>query len=58
MNAQIQRYPALVRFVHWTSVALVVLAYLTSESAEHAAGPNWHVFAGLLLLVLFPLHFD
>ena len=56
MNTGVQRYPALVRCVHWASVALVLLAYLTSESAEEATGPNWHVFAGLLLLVLFPLH--
>lgn len=50
------RHPALVRWVHWTSVLLVVAAYVTSEAAEEAAngGPGqWHLLAGLLLLVLF-----
>lgn len=56
MNVDSARYPALVRCIHWTSAGLVLLAYLTSESAEEAAGANWHIFAGLLLLLLFPLH--
>src|SRR5262245_46343676 len=51
------RYPALVRWVHWVSAALVLLAYVTGESAEHlgegGAGGQWHVLAGLLLLLLF-----
>lgn len=56
MNVESTRYPALVRCIHWTSAGLVLLAYLTSESAEAASGANWHIFAGLLLLLLFPLH--
>ena len=50
------RYPALVRWVHWSSVLLVLLAYLTSEAAEElgdGGAGQWHVLAGLLLLVLF-----
>jgi superoxide oxidase len=50
------RYPALVRWVHWTSVLLVLLAYLTSEAAEErqdGGAGEWHVLAGLLLLILF-----
>lgn len=47
-----------VRALHWLAAALVLLAYLTSELTEEIeegefAGPNWHVFAGLALLVLF-----
>ncbi len=50
------RYPALVRWVHWSSVLLVLLAYVTSEAAEDLQSGGigqWHVLAGLLLLVLF-----
>jgi cytochrome b561 len=50
------RYPALVRWVHWSSVLLVVLAYATSEAADDlqpGGAGQWHVLAGLLLLVLF-----
>lgn len=52
------RYPAAVRWIHWLAAALVAVAYLTSESAEDleelAAGAvNWHVLAGLGLMLLF-----
>jgi cytochrome b561 len=48
------RYPALVRVLHWLAVALVAVAYLTSESAEEAGGGGqWHVLAGLALIVVF-----
>jgi cytochrome b561 len=52
------RYPASVRWIHWLTVALVAMAYLTSESAEesNAGGAQWHVFAGLALLLLFVPH--
>src|SRR5688572_13195908 len=49
----VHRYPASVRWIHWLSAALLAMAYLTSESAEKdASGTNWHVFAGLALLLL------
>lgn len=49
------RYPAPVRWIHWLSVVLVAIAYLTAEAAEESegSGGQWHVLAGLLLLVLF-----
>ena len=49
------RYPFLVRWVHWSSVLLVLLAYLTSDAAEDQSGgaAQLHVLAGLLLVVLF-----
>jgi len=52
------RYPAAVRWIHWLAAALVAVAYLTSESAEDlepltSGAVNWHVLAGLLLLLLF-----
>jgi cytochrome b561 len=52
------RYAWPVRAIHWLSAGLILLAYLTSELTEEieegeAVGPNWHVFAGLALLVLF-----
>ena len=52
------RYPAFLRWIHWLTVALVALAYLTSESAEEsgAGGGHWHVFAGLALLLVFVPH--
>lgn len=60
MSTPSKRYPLLVRCVHWSSVALVLAAYLTGDAAEHIGpsntGANVHVLAGLLLLVLFPLH--
>ena len=51
-----KRYPPLVRWVHWSSALLVLVAYLTSEAAEeleYGGAGQWHVLAGLLLLVLF-----
>ena len=56
MIPELTRYPALVRWVHWSSVLLVLLAYVTSEAAEElqsGGAGQWHVLAGLLLLVLF-----
>ena len=52
------RYPAAVRWIHWLAAALVAVAYLTSESAEDleeftAGAVNWHVLAGLVLMLLF-----
>lgn len=49
------RYPGSIRWIHWLSVVLVAIAYLTAESAEtpgQAVG-QWHVLAGLALLLLF-----
>ena len=53
-----RRYAWPVRAIHWSAAALVLVAYLTTdlaEDAEHgeAAGINWHVAAGLALLLLF-----
>lgn len=53
-----RRYAWPVRAIHWLSAGLILLAYLTSELTEEIeegefVGPNWHVFAGLALLVLF-----
>lgn len=50
-----RRYAWPVRVVHWISAVLVLVAYLTGESAEEAGngGTNWHVAAGLALLALF-----
>lgn len=56
MHVESTRYPATVRWVHWASVLLVLLAYLTSEAAEElesGGAGQWHVLAGLLLLLLF-----
>ena len=49
------RYPGAVRWIHWLSVVLVVIAYVTAESAEDLGdgGGQWHVLAGLLLLLMF-----
>lgn len=49
------RYPRSVRWIHWFSVLLVAIAYLTAESAEDLGrgGGQWHVLAGLALLLLF-----
>ena len=47
------RLPASVRLLHWSSVLLFALAYLTSESAEEGGGALWHYFAGWALLVVF-----
>lgn len=51
------RYPFAVRWIHWLGVAAVAVAYLTGESAENlteaGAGANWHVLAGIGLLLLF-----
>jgi cytochrome b561 len=51
------RYPFAVRWIHWLSLVLVAIAYLTGESAEEleegAGAVNWHVLAGLGLLLLF-----
>lgn len=49
------RYPVTVRWIHWLSVALVAIAYCTGESAEDlgSSGGQWHVLAGLVLLLVF-----
>jgi cytochrome b561 len=49
------RYPGSVRWIHWLSVLLVAIAYITAESAEDLGkgGGQWHVFAGLALLLMF-----
>ena len=49
------RYPGSVRWIHWLSVVLVAIAYVTAESAEDlgGAGGQWHVLAGLALLLMF-----
>jgi superoxide oxidase len=56
-TAQNFRYPLAVRCIHWLGVVAIAAAYLTSESAEDltesASGLNWHVVAGLGLLLLF-----
>ena len=49
------RYSASLRWTHWLTVALVAMAYFTSESGE-AGGGQWHVFSGLALLLLFVPH--
>lgn len=56
MIVETTRYPTLVRWVHWASVLLVFVAYLTSEAAEElqsGGDGQWHVLAGLMLLALF-----
>jgi cytochrome b561 len=49
------RYPRSVRWIHWLSVLLVAIAYLTADSAENlgSGGGQWHVLAGLALLLMF-----
>jgi cytochrome b561 len=49
------RYSTPVRWIHWLSVVLVAIAYLTGDAAEHARsfGGQWHILAGLALLLLF-----
>lgn len=51
------RYPFAVRWIHWLGVAAITTAYLTGESAEDltesGAGTNWHVLAGIGLVLLF-----
>jgi superoxide oxidase len=52
------KYAWPVRAIHWVGAALILLAYLTSELSEDieegaSAGVDWHVFAGLALLLLF-----
>ncbi|MDG2518371.1 cytochrome b [Lysobacter soli] len=58
MNATLQyRYPRALRWIHWLSVALLAAAYISADSAEgHSwAGMNWHVLAGLgVLLMVVP----
>lgn len=55
MRIESIRYPALMRWTHWLSAVLVVVAYISSESAEElqSGGGQWHVLAGLLLMILF-----
>lgn len=53
-----RRFAWPVRAIHWISAVLVLVAYLTTELAEdaehgEAVGINWHVAAGLALVVLF-----
>lgn len=57
-NSVPRRFAWPVRALHWLSAVLVLVAYLTSglaEEGEHgeAAGINWHVAAGLALLLMF-----
>ncbi len=52
------KYAWPVRAIHWLTAGLILLAYLTSELGEDiekggSTGVNWHVFAGLGLLLLF-----
>lgn len=52
------KYAWPVRAIHWLGAGLILLAYLTSELGEdmaegQSAGVDWHVFAGLALLMLF-----
>lgn len=53
-----RRFAWPVRAIHWIAAVLVLVAYLTTDLAEHAedgeaVGINWHVAAGLALLLLF-----
>jgi cytochrome b561 len=53
-----RRFAWPVRAIHWISAVLVLVAYLTTELAEdaehgEAVGINWHVAAGLALVLLF-----
>ncbi|MCC7247737.1 MAG: cytochrome b [Lysobacter sp.] len=53
-----RKYAWPVRAIHWLSAILILVAYLTSELSEEIeegeyAGPDWHVAAGLSLLLLF-----
>jgi cytochrome b561 len=53
-----RRFAWPMRAIHWSAAALVLVAYLTTDLAEDAAhgeavGINWHVAAGLALLLLF-----
>jgi cytochrome b561 len=56
-SVQTFRYPFAVRWIHWLGVAAIATAYLTSESAEElmesGSGTNWHVVAGIGLVLLF-----
>jgi cytochrome b561 len=57
-DASSYRYPMAVRWIHWLSVALIAIAYITAEAAEDfgeggGTGASWHVLAGLGLLLLF-----
>ena len=52
------KYAWPVRAIHWLGAGLILTAYLTSELGEDmeggaSAGLDWHVFAGLALLLLF-----
>lgn len=47
-----------VRAIHWLSAGLILVAYLSSELSEEIeegerAGIDWHVLAGIGLLLLF-----
>jgi cytochrome b561 len=56
VEASPYRYPLAVRSLHWISAALILVAYLTADSAEDegvGGAINWHVLAGLALLLLF-----
>jgi cytochrome b561 len=57
-NSTRRRFAWPLRAIHWAAAAMVLVAYLTTdlaEDAEHgeAVGINWHVAAGLALLLLF-----
>lgn len=58
MLQKLFRYPVSVRAIHWLGVVLIATAYLTSASAEELeeavrGGAQWHVLAGLGLMLLF-----
>jgi cytochrome b561 len=57
-NTATNRFAWPVRAIHWLSALLILVAYLSSELSEEIeagerAGIDWHVLAGLGLLLLF-----